>query len=308
MEPGRRWAREGIEEATYQTLAAGLPASEVWSLLLEVFAQRAARRRGSEVLGQWQRDAFTRPARVDQRTLNGLDGHLLANAAAFEAVELSPLTPLGSCTAVGPTSQNKIVSALRGTEVVSDPTNVLALECAHRLRRDPNATVRLCTSHRCVRAQPVPKGTGFAQHFRVFCLATAGRERKDHAFVVDGLAEHVLTHLGGLDRLAAHGYAFPDRTVKLLATPARAELADRIADRLGGVDVSRGGLDHPYYGGLRFMIGVASPDADAPIPLIDGGSFDWLARLTSNRRLVFVASGMGSQLVADLYRRTTPDA
>jgi hypothetical protein len=300
MGGSRRWVRRGIEDATYQALAQGLPASEVWSLLLDVFAQRAARRRGGDVLGQWRRDAFARTARVDQRSLHTMDGHLLANAAAFEAVELSPLTPLGTCAAVAPTSQNKIVSALRGTEVVADPTNVLALECAERLRLDPGATVRLCTSHRCVRAQPVPKGTGFAQHFRIFCLATAGRERKDHAFVVEALCEQVRTHLSALER---HGYAFPDRTVELRATPERAGLADRIADRLRGVDVTRSELEHPYYGGLRFMIGIASPDADVPIPMIDGGSFDWLARLTSNRRLVFVASGMGSQLFAELYRR-----
>ena len=35
--------------------------------------------------------------------------------------------------------------------------------------------------------------------------------------------------------------------------------------------------------------------------LIDGGAFDWLRKLTSNRRLAFVASGMGSQLAAYLF-------
>jgi hypothetical protein len=303
MDRDRRWATQGIEETAYQALAEGLPSSEVWSLLLDVFARRAARRRASDLLGHWQRDGFCWPARVDQRTLNTLDGHLLANAASFEAIELSPLTPLGTCAALGPTSQNKIVSALRGTEVVSDPTNVLALECAKRLQGEPGATVRLCTSHRCVRAQPVPKGQGFAQHFRVFCLATAGRERKDHAFVVEALAEQVLTHLNALERLERNGYVFPERTVKLLATPARADLADRLAETLRGVTVTRAVLEHPYYGGLRFMIGTASPDAELAIPLIDGGAFGWLAKLTSNRRLVLVASGMGAQLMAELYRR-----
>jgi len=37
--------------------------------------------------------------------------------------------------------------------------------------------------------------------------------------------------------------------------------------------------------------------------LIDGGSFNWLRKLSSNRKLVFVASGLGSQLAAYLYRR-----
>ena len=32
-----------------------------------------------------------------------------------------------------------------------------------------------------------------------------------------------------------------------------------------------------------------------------GGAFDWVARLTSNRRHVFVASGLGTQLVALVF-------
>jgi hypothetical protein len=107
---------------------------------------------------QYARDGFTRPAPVDQRTLIDLDGHLLAAAPDFEAVELAPLAPLGVCSTIAPTSQNRIVSALRGTEVVSDPTNLLALECAARLQADAAQIVRLATSHRATRAQPVPKG------------------------------------------------------------------------------------------------------------------------------------------------------
>jgi hypothetical protein len=40
------------------------------------------------------------------------------------------------------------------------------------------------------------------------------------------------------------------------------------------------------------------------MPFIDGGAFDWLRKLTSNNKLVFVASGFGSQLAAYLYRVT----
>src|SRR4051812_4739536 len=154
-------------------------------------AERARQRTPADLVGQWRRDRFTQTSYIDQRTLVALDGHLLAAAEGFEALELSPLAPLGACSVVGPASQNKVVSALRGTEVVSDPTNVLALECARRLRRpgdDATPPVRLATCHRCVRAQEIPKRPGHAAHFRLFCLATAGREQKDHAFTVDALA------------------------------------------------------------------------------------------------------------------------
>ena len=268
-------------------------------------AHRAEARSPADLAQQWQRDPFVQPSYIDQRTLVALDGHLLAAASAFDAIELSPLAPLGACSAVGPTSQNKIVSALRGTEVVSDPTNVFALEAARRLRLDPATVVRLVTTHRCVRAQQAPKKPGFAQHFRIFCLATAGRESRDHAFLVSSLVEHIMTQLAALDRLEQNGYRFNERTVRVLATEARASLGDRVAGAILGVAVERQVLEHRYYDGLRFMIDVRTADG-SEVPLIDGGAFDWVGKLAANSRLVFVASGMGSQLVAYLFRASAP--
>jgi hypothetical protein len=295
----RNWAHAGIQEAAYSALAKGLAASELWSLLLGVAEQRAAQRSAALVLQQWERDRFVCPAYIDQRTLNQLDGHLLAVASAFEALELSPLAPLGSCSAVALASQNKIVSTIRGTEVVSDPTNLLALESARRLRKHVQ-TIKLTTNHRCVRAQAVPKLAGYAAHFRLFCITSAGHERKDQGFLVESLSEHIQTHLNALNRLEQHGYAFPDRSVKILVTPERKALGERIASGVAG-PVLIETLTHDYYDGLRFMISARSSSGEH-LPLIDGGAFDWLRKLTSNNKLVFVASALGSQLAAYLYR------
>lgn len=303
----RHWTHAGIQEAAYSALARGLAASELWSLLLGVAEQRAAQRSAARVLQQWERDRFVVPAYIDQRILNRLDGHLLAAASAFEALELSPLAPLGSCSAIALASQNKIVSTVRGTEVVSDPTNLLALESARRLRKNGRQTVKLTTNHRCVRAQAVPDHAGYAAHFRLFCMTTAGHERKDQAFLVESLTEHIQTHIGALDRLEQNGYGFPDRILKILATPERTALGERIAAGVraasgaSGIAVVFETLAHAYYDGLRFMISARSPNGEH-LPLIDGGAFDWLRKLTSNDKLVFVASGLGSQLAAYLYR------
>jgi hypothetical protein len=69
----------------------------------------------------------------------------------------------------------------------------------------------------------------------------------------------------------------------------------------------RAPLDHHYYDGLRFQISARSA-MGAHVPLIDGGAFDWVAKLAANRRLVFVASGMGLQLVPLLFRATTENS
>jgi hypothetical protein len=305
--PDQSWRIAGLDAATHDALAERLPASSLWSLLLDVVGRRAARRTRAELLRQWERDGFVQPSAIDQRTFTQLDAHMLDVAAEFEAVELSPVAPLGVCSVIGLGSQNRILSALRGTEVVADPTNVLALECARRLRQDadPSRVIRLATCHRCVRTQPFPKQAGFAPHFRLFCMVTAGHERKDQRFVTDALTHHIRTHLAILDRFEGHGYHFPDREVRLLATEARASLADRIASEIAdaGVAIERGPLENkPYYDGIRLTISARGSDGE-PRPFIDGGPFTWVGDLTSNRKQIYVASALGTQGVAAGFRR-----
>jgi hypothetical protein len=276
---------------------AELTGSELQSVLLETLRERA-KRTPADVLAQYERDRFVSPAQTDQRESVAIDAHLLAAADGFDAIELSPVTPLGTSSSMGPTDQNRVLSALRTTEVVSDPTNVLALEIASRMRRS-TGPVHFATSQRVVRAQPVPKLPGYAQHFRIFVLASGGIETRDHGFTVETMVTHVRTLQAALDRLEQHGYAFGKRRIEILATPERAVLGDRIAATVGG---ERKLLEHAYYsGGLRYMLWVTAPDG-SEIPLGDGGTFDWLAKLASNRRAVFVASGMGAQLVAVRFR------
>src|SRR6478736_8856349 len=117
----RSWSRAGLDSLAREALASGLPASEVWSLLLGVMEERARARTPATLREQWGLDRFVHPCAVDQRALLELDRLLFDSALPFDAVELSPLAPLGVCAAVALASQNKIVSTVRGTEVVSDP-------------------------------------------------------------------------------------------------------------------------------------------------------------------------------------------
>jgi len=291
----RTWIADLVGTATFERLANGLAGSELQSLLLEVMHARAAARSASDLVAQYRRDPFCAPAAVDLRAMMAVDGHLLAAAERFEAIDISPVAPLGTCSVVGLTDQHRVLSALRASEVVSDPTNVLALECARRLQASPKTEVHLATSHRVLRAQPVPKLPGYAQHFRLFALASAGVERQDHAFTVDALALHARTLLAAFDRLEQGGYALGRRRVEVLSSEERRRLGDRLAALLGA---EHRPLEHAYYsGGLRYRIWVGVPGGDE-LPLADGGSFDWLRQLASNQRAVFVGSGLGSQLIA----------
>ena len=298
----RGWVVDGIGSSAFEKLASGLAGSELHSVLLEVMQHRASARSPAEVLAQYRRDAFCAPAAIDLRAMLAIDSELLAASLGFEALDLSPVAPLGVCSTVAITDQNRVLSALRMTEVVSDPTNVLALECASRLRARPAVAVHLATSQRVLRAQPVPRQPGYSRHFRMFVLASGGHETKDHGFTAEAVARQVRAMLDALDRLERRGYVFGGRRIEILATAERREVADRIAESFAGL-ATRKALEHAYYSaGLRFQIWVTAPDG-SEVPLIDGGAFDWLAKLASNRRAVYVATGAGSQLIAARFRK-----
>jgi hypothetical protein len=168
-----------------------LDASPLGSLLLAVFRARAARLSPEAIRAAADRAARHQPSAVDARLLHRADAVALEAARAFEALDLSPVLPVGACTVLSGTDPNNVLQALRGAEVLADPTVAFALEAARR-RRAPasrrGAPVRVCASARLVRTQPCPPP--LVPHFRQFALGTAGRDAGGHAFELDALAEH----------------------------------------------------------------------------------------------------------------------
>jgi hypothetical protein len=176
-----------------ELLGEDLAPTDLQSLLLAVFHRRATRQTPRRVLEQYAQNPFVRPAPVDAGALLELDRLALRVAApAFEALDLSPLAPLGTCSAPAPVDQNRVVSTIRNTEVVADATNVLALECALRRRAQRHERgsepVRVCASQRLVRAQRYT-GPHMRAHFRMFSLCTAGRAAGLGGFEVPALTE-----------------------------------------------------------------------------------------------------------------------
>jgi ribosomal protein S18 acetylase RimI-like enzyme len=272
--------------------------SECVAELLAMARAHAARKRPADVRAQYGRDPFVAPSPIDLRTAHELDAIALSAAREFEAVLLSPLAPLASCAAVSPSHQDRIVTTIRGSEVVSDPTNVLALECARRLAADRDRDVQLCTIHQVVRAQRFPAAPGYTQHFRMLALAEAGLARADHGFEVDAFVGHVRVFWNLLD---ARGKGWGQRSASLRFAPHRAALAARVRTRLAAelpqLAIDEESLDSGYYDGIRLLFDAESPTG-ARLNLSDTGLFDWAARLVSDHRLRFVASGMGLQRLA----------
>lgn len=314
----RARVRGGVEPGSGLSVARALPPalealgelapSETTPLLLELARRQAARRTPAELVAQHERDAFVAPSPLDLRVLHRFDALALEAASEFEAVQLSPVAPLGACSAVAPTSQDRTLSAARGTEVVSDPTNVLALECARRLARaDARADdTRLCTIHQVLRAQSLPPKPGMSRHFRLFCLAEAGRARAEDGFEVEAFVRHMVVFTRLLDASVALGCVTGARRATLSSRPERSVLAARVRERLAvacpGLPVVEERFEAAYYDGLRLRLDVDTAGGDV-VNVSDTGLFDWMARLTSNRKLRFVASGFGIQLLPGLFAR-----
>src|SRR3984957_15921497 len=179
---------------------AALSGSDFASVMLEVVRRRAAKETPASVLRRYTRDRFVRPGpggaswRSRRRAEDLLLGCL---PAQVEVVTLAPLVPLGTHSALGTVSQDKIVTAIRACEVAADPTNALALEAAVRRRAHTTpGTGRLAAIQRVVRAQPFP--AGWSAHFNLLAMVTAGRDEGSLRFERAALAEHLRFAVAGL--------------------------------------------------------------------------------------------------------------
>jgi hypothetical protein len=229
----------------------------------------------------------------------------------FESVVLSPVAPLGVVAALTSVDQNSVLATTRGSEVVSDPTNVLALECALRRRallaatRGSGERVRLAATHRTLRAQAWDD-PGFSPHFSLMGLCTAGRDEGAFRFELETLLEHARFYLRLLSGLGDLG--LPVRRLHAAFTPiGRGREDDLVHGVIGPVaadfpraiveiDVERTrALD--YYSGACLRIALETASGDE-LELVDGGFTDWTQQLLGNRKERLLISGLGLERLA----------
>ncbi|QOY92290.1 hypothetical protein [Paludibaculum fermentans] len=198
----------GLAEA----LAVRLPASDLRSLLLEVYQLRARAAKESAALAQAERDALVAPSSVDARDFAAFDLAAYEVAEEFDALDLSPVCPFGASSRLGGTHQNNLLTTIRNVEGLGDSTIAMALEAARR--RSSADLIRLCSSHRVIRLQPFD-APGLTPHFRLFAMVTAGRDRGAWAFETQHLREHVRVYLNLFRVLEAAGFSIERPLVEI---------------------------------------------------------------------------------------------
>jgi hypothetical protein len=90
-----RIARALAEGDAVEGLTRSLPATDLQSLMLHVYRERGARRTPAELLEQYERRAMVQAKSIDVRLLLEVERVAFEQAAAFEAIDLSPVAPLG---------------------------------------------------------------------------------------------------------------------------------------------------------------------------------------------------------------------
>jgi hypothetical protein len=303
-------AESGVQNLT-RVLGDQMAASDLQSLLMKVFQVRTKKISPGKLLSNYVKYQMLQPTTSDPITSARLD--LLAYSLippGFKALELSPVAPLGSCTAVADIDQNRIVSAIRNNEVVADATNVLALECARRrqkiLQADHRSSspVKLCASHRLLRTQPVTDAR-FTPHFRIFCLCSAGRDQGSFRFEGLHLREHITFYLSFLKKCIAAKSDY--QSIEVLLTDITQKRRNSIREKvIKPLQVKFPDLNISFYpqrqAALRYYQEVCfyvriKDAAGKPYDVADGGFTHWTQQVLNNRKERILTSGIGTELL-----------
>nr|BFE72421.1 hypothetical protein GCM10020092_057220 [Actinoplanes digitatis] len=222
--------------------------------------------------------------------------------APVDGVELAPVTPLGTSSAVAPVSQNRIVTTMRTTEIISDATNTLAIEAATR-RRHQSATgeIHLAAAHRHLRAQDF--GTGRSAHFRLFCVVSSARDTGSGATE----ARLLTLHLSFWQRVLADllPAAAPQLRLTVMDSPViRERLDDTVLPALTGpvpiVEEPERVRGRGYYTDAALRI-VADDDGQT-VELGDGGFTTWTRQLMGDAKERCLVSCLATERLTALAR------
>ena len=295
-----------LKKAGYPSLLSDLESrlsmSEINSLLLELFKIKTKGMNPAELLRQYTQNRFTNPSCIDPVLSYRFSADLLeaAKKAGYTALELSPVTAFGSCSVIARVDQNKVLSALRGTEVVSDVTNALALHIACLKSRGgfKNAEcwktecLRYCAVHRHIRTQKF-QGKNMLSHFQLFGMVISGTDGGNFKFEKEALGETLDFYR---DYLSAQNYVSNLRFIIWPRTGVSGNFTEDIltflqAHNFLNISEEKAPSENDYYRGLQFKIRASIGDTEFEVG--DGGFVDWPEKLLQNKKERMLISGIG---------------
>jgi len=291
-------AQLGDKELIEKLLA--LPKSDFNSLLLKVFQLQAQNTTPIEMLKAFQANRFSIPSDLVPVAYHTLETEFLSLAQNMDIkpVLLSPSAPFASCSAFGCVDQNNVVSAARGIEILSDPTNMLTIIMADELKNkkaDNKTHLHYCTTARVLRAQKFPDIKGYYSHFGIFCIVSSGKDGGSYSCEKELFLKQLLFYKKILlEKYNANlsiilskrrGYADYNGFFDKMAEVVKAELIDVPISFVFEDE------DNNYYKGINFNI-IMEKDGQK-IEIGDGGFVDWVQKMTNNKKERCLISGIG---------------
>ncbi|MDJ0633163.1 MAG: hypothetical protein QNJ34_08240 [Xenococcaceae cyanobacterium MO_188.B29] len=280
-------------------IAVNLSGSELNTFLLDLFSKKTKQITPPVLLQQYRQNRFSSPASIDPIKYKEDEIFWLKSGESkgFKPLLLSPLIPLGSSSVVGYVDQNNVISALRGSEVVSDATNALALKIASEIGKEQKVAVKqYCATHRYVRGQNY-KNTAFSAHFGAFCLVSGGIDRSNHSFEVELAKTHISFYLDMLlsffakENLSLEVYlADNSNTISKQIEEAIRLICQSLQVELRAKDPANN-----YYQILQFKIFLSYKNGQ--IDLADGGFVDWTQKMLANNKQRLFISGVGLEII-----------
>jgi hypothetical protein len=302
-EIARSIGRQLGDDELVAKLAALMP-SELNALLLAV--HRAHTHAWPDVAAQFARARAFEASRVDARALHALQSWFLdaAVTGGFEAVALAPVAPHGLAALTG-IDPNNVVTGTRSSEVLADPTAVMALEIARRIRARSGGRA-LAAVARVLRMQPLPTGPGtehYSQHFGLCALTTGVRSRVE---AVAAVAAHLRVWTRVIERAAREARWDVELVrVELAGERGWFELVHDLARaepelaRVPVVFADDRAQGRGYYRDCLLRVVAAFPGksgARDELFIGDGGVVDWSGRILSDAKERLVTSGLGAEL------------
>lgn len=285
---------------------------ELQSFLLALFEEKVKKLEPKDVAHQYDENRFVHPALVDYRDILKFDQlavDLLPSEIQF--LLLSPVSPLGSTSAVTNLTQTNAITTIRNTEVSSDPTNALTLECVKRRKtilvnaQDSSEVVHLATSQRVIRTK-LFEGKAMFPHFQLFGMCSAGKDTGAFTFESETLTFHLQYFLKLIWQSKSIGFnpgqveinfflydmLFEDGLGRVLKA-LRTETPD-LKVRVDKKSTST------YYQTIRYNIFIKDNKGEDHF-VIDGGFTDWTQQYLSNRKERLLIGGFGSERFIDLF-------
>ncbi|HWJ29333.1 MAG TPA: hypothetical protein VNS32_22525, partial [Flavisolibacter sp.] len=189
----------------------------------------------------------------------------------------------------------KILTALRSSEVASDPSNILLLLSVQKSKTSESNTIQLCTVQRVVRTNFFVSEIN-TPHFILFSSTSliSSSEKEEIAF---SAYKNLKTSYAIYQKL------FPGSEI-LFSIKKRSNkpwLADGLVEQFKAnqclpFHVSH--QDHPYYEGVQIKTLVR--DGDQELEVADAGFTDWARKITGKKDLYYFIHGIGMDRLLSL--------